>query len=183
MKLFSSRQIRLRDAIQSGRKWAEAELLPQYQRLSLREQRLVLAAVVAFPVAGFVFGIWLPVKDEAAGLRTTLPKLEAQWREADTLATRLQQNGKKATNKRDILSAVEQAAKASSVRSYITRIKPQAAIGEGQQLLVYMRKAPYDKLVRFLARVAKDGLGLGRAKLLPSGKPSLLDVELLVVQG
>jgi len=162
--------------------WQE-EVLPRYQRLLPREQRLLIFTAIALPALLFVYGIWLPVTDRIHALRDAMPALQDQLREAQTLADRLQQGGHKLAGKRNTLALVEQAAKASGVRRYITRIKPQPGMGGGQRLLIRMHQVPYPKLVKFMNRLAKDGLALGRAKLLAGNKLGLLDADLLAEGG
>lgn len=166
---------------QTARKHWQEEMLPRYQRLSLREQRLLIFTTIALPALLFIYGIWLPVTDRIDALSNTMPALQDQLREAQMLADRLQQGGHRGAGKRDPLALVEQTAKASGVRPYITRIKPQPGMGGGQRLLVRMHQVPYPNLIKFLARLAKDGVGLYRAKLLKGDKPGLLDADLTAV--
>lgn len=183
MKQTASLQKRTSDITRPLREWANAELLPRYHRLSLREQRLLVFAIVALPVAALIFAVWLPVRDEAAILRQKLPVLEAQWREANMLADRLKQHGKRPAEGQDILTVVNQAVQGTGVRPYITRIKPQPALAREQRLMVRMQQVPYPKLIRFLDRLAKDGVALDRVKLLRGSKPGLIDVDLMAVSG
>jgi len=159
-------------------RWQE-EMLPRYRRLSPREQRLLIFTTIALPVLLFVYGIWLPVTDRIHALRDAMPVLQDQLHEAQTLADRLQQGERRPAGKRNALALVQQAAQASGVRQYITRIKPQPGMGGGQRLLIRLHQAPYPNLVRFLDLLAKDGLALGRSKLLAGNKPGLLDADLL----
>ncbi len=161
-------------------RWQE-EALPRYQRLLPREQRLLIFTAIGLPILLFVYGIWLPMEDTIHTLRDAMPTLQGQLREAQTLADRLQQEGHKPAGRRNALAMVEQIAKASGVRQHITRIKPQPGMGGGGRLLIRMHQAPYPKLVKFMGLLAKDGMALGRVKLLAGGKPGLLDVDLGVV--
>jgi len=158
-------------------RWQE-DILPRYQRLSPREQRLLIFTTITLPFLLFVFGVWLPVSDNIHALERAMPALQGQLREAQTLANRLQQGGHKSAGKRNALAVVEQAAKASGVRQYITRIKPQPGLGGGQRLLIRIHQAPYPNLVKFMGLLAKDGVALGRAKLLAGDTPGLLDADL-----
>jgi len=161
-------------------RWQE-DILPRYQRLSPREQRFLIFTVIALPILLFVYGVWLPVTDRIHALERAMPALQDQLREAQTLADRLQQGGHKTAGNRNALAIVEQAAKASGVRQYITRIKPQPGLGGGQRLLIRIHQAPYPNLVKFMDMLAKEGVALGRAKLLGGDKPGLLDVDLTAV--
>jgi len=161
-------------------RWQE-EILPRYRRFSPREQRLLILTAIALPVLLFVYGVWLPATDKIHTLELAMPALQSQMRESQALADRLQAGGHKSTGKNNALALVEQAARSSGVRQYITRIKPQSVMGGGQRLLIRMHQVPYPNLVKFLGRLAKDGLALGRAKLLAGDKPGLLDADLTAV--
>ncbi len=160
-------------------RWQE-EMLPRYRRLSPREQRLLIFTAIALPVLLFVYGVWLPVMDKVHSLEKVLPTLQGELREAQVLADRLQKGGHKAIGKHNALAMVEQAAKASDVRQYITRIKPQPSLGGGQKLLIRIHQAPYPNLVKFMGLLAKDGVDLGRTKLLAGDKAGVLDVDMIV---
>ncbi len=155
------------------------KLLPYYQRLSRREQLLLRLAALTFPTLLFIFGVWLPTTDRIHALQTAMPSLQAQLDEARLLAERLQRSRHQGGVKKDALSLVEQAAKVSGIRRHITRIKPRAGMGDRHGLLIRLHRAPYPNLIRFLSRLAKGGLTLKRAKLMGSGKPGLLEVDLL----
>jgi len=161
-------------------RWQE-EILPRYRRLSPREQRLLIFTAIVLPVLLFVYGVWLPVTDRIHALERAMPTLQDQLRKAQTLADRLQQGGHKPAGKRNALAMVEQAAKTSGVRQYITRIKPQPGMGGGQRLLIRIHQVPYPELVKFMDLLAKDGVALGRAKLLASDKSGLLDADLTAI--
>ncbi len=159
----------------------QKELLPRYRRLSLREQRLLILTVIALPALLFVYGIWLPVTDRIHALRGAMPALQDQLSEAQTLADHLHQEVRRPAGKRNALALVEQAVQASGMRRYITRIKPQPGMGSGGRLLIRLHQAPYPNLVKFLSLLVKNGVTLGRVKLLAGNTPGLLDVDLTAV--
>jgi len=158
----------------------QKELLPRYQRLLPREQALLIVTAIGVPVLLFVYGVWLPMMDRSHALRDAMPVLRDQLREAKTLADRLQQGVHQPIGKRNALAMVEQVAKTSGVRRYITRIKSQPGMGGGERLLIRMHQTPYPKLVKFMGLLAKGGMAPGRTKLLAGDKPGLLDVDLVI---
>jgi len=174
--------IRLSRLGQSLRGQLREAVLPRYQRLSRREQGLVLAISMVLPVAFFIFGFWLPVADEIGAIRQELPVLQAQSHEAQALANHLQQRGKTSATTRNLLALVGQVAEASGVRRYVTRIRPQPGVGSSQRLLIRMHQVPYPGLVRFLARLATRGVSLSSARLTASEKPGVLDVSLVAAE-
>jgi len=160
-----------------------AKVLPWYQQLPQREQRLLLSAMVILPVLIFVFGLWLPIEDKIDSIRKELPKLQQQVQEARVLASKIKRYGRKAGSK-DLLTTVEQSARKSNVRSFIVRLKPQPGPDGGQRLQIRMQSVPYPSLVYFLGTLAQSGVGLGRVKMLgKSEQPGYVDVNLMVLGG
>jgi len=156
---------------------AQGEVRERYSALQAREQRIVLIAVVLLPLMVIVFGFWLPLRDRVQALETGMPGFEAQLAEAQQLAARAGKNGGKAVVRGDLLSVVEQQARAAKVRRFITRIKPMPGTGH-QRVLVQLRKARYADVVQFLANMASQGVSSSRVKLTDVGKRNgLVDVD------
>ena len=124
-------------------------VLPYYQQLQVREQRLLLAMLIVLPVLIFVFALWLPLRDDAASIRSALPALQADLAEARLLAGKVAAGGVKMEAAGDLLTQVDAAARGSNIRQFITRIKPQPGFS-GQAVLVQLRKSPYADTVRFI---------------------------------
>jgi len=152
-------------------------VLPWYQRLQQREQRLVLATSVALPLLIIVFGLWLPLHDDAKQIRSVMPELQAQLSEAQLLADKVVKGGVKSAAQSDLLTVVDAAARGSNIRQFITRIKPQPGTS-GQSVLVQLRKAPYNDTVRFFSQMANQGVATERAKLSDVEANGLVDVDI-----
>jgi len=155
-------------------------LSDHFRALPRRRQWFAALTVLALSILLFTFGLWLPLQNRLQGLEAALPRLAEQGREAEVLAARLQDR-ETAGNHKDALELIEQAARTSGVRPYITRIKPQVGLG-GRVLMLRMHRVPYAPLVRFLSRLAHGGLVLARARLLASSKPGLLEAEFLILR-
>lgn len=151
--------------------------LPYYRQLQDREQRLLLAAAIALPLLVLVFGLWLPLRDEADAIRARMPELQAQLSEARMLADKVARDGVNAEAQGDLLARVDAAARGSNVRQFVTRIKPQPGL-EGQSVLVQLRKAPYADTVRFFSQMAGSGARTDRAKLTDVEANGLVDVDI-----
>jgi len=151
--------------------------MPRYQQLQTREQRLLLGTAALLPLLILVFGLWLPMRDEAAAMRAAMPALEAQLAEAGILADKVAKGGVKTAAQGDLLSQLDTAARSSNVRQFITRIKPQPGLS-GQSVLVQLRKAPYADMVRFLGQMAGLGVHTARAKLSDVEANGLVDVDI-----
>ncbi|MDX8392795.1 MAG: type II secretion system protein GspM [Mariprofundaceae bacterium] len=155
----------------------QGEVRDRYSALQAREQRMVLIAAILLPLLVIVFGFWLPLRDRIQMLETSIPGLETQLVEAQRLATRAGENKGEAMARGDLLSVVEQQARASNVRRFITRIKPMPGTGE-QRVLVQLRKASYADVVQFLAKMAGQGVNSSRVKLTDVEKRNgLVDVD------
>ncbi|OIO69518.1 MAG: hypothetical protein AUJ58_05615 [Zetaproteobacteria bacterium CG1_02_55_237] len=152
-------------------------VLPWYQHLQQREQRLVLGTSVILPLLIVVFGMWLPLRDEAMQISSTMPELQAQLLEAQLLADKVAKGGVKSAAQGDLLTVVDTAARGSNIRQFITRIKPQLGVS-GQSVLVQLRKAPYADTVRFFTQMANQGVSTERAKLSDVEANGLVDVDI-----
>lgn len=143
----------------------EQQAVPRYQALSQRDQRilLILAAFLALTLP--LFGVILPFNDALQSAREQVAELQLQSNEASRLADQLQRGGGAALASGSVMSQVDRIARSSGVRQYMTRIRPQAAAGGGETLLVHMKDAPYKESVSFLSALAEAGLGLTQLKL------------------
>lgn len=159
----------------------ESRLVPWYQKLPERERYLLLTAAVVLPVILFVFGLWLPMKDDIQKNRELIPGLEQQYLEVQVLANKLKKGGRRKNNQ-DLLTTIEQSAQTSHVRSFIVRLKPQPEREEKKRLQIRLQAVPYQSLIYFLYKLAQAGVGLERAKMLATAKPGRVDVDLLATR-
>jgi len=155
----------------------QGEIANRYSALQAREQRIVLVASILLPLMIVVFGFWLPMRDRVQQLQATMPEFAMQLAEAEQLAARAGKNGGAKTVPGDLLSVVEQQARASKVRRFITRIKPLPGTAN-QRVLVQLRKATYADVVQFFANMAEQGVVSRRVKLSDAGKRNgIVDVD------
>ncbi|MDQ6986929.1 MAG: type II secretion system protein GspM [Mariprofundaceae bacterium] len=155
----------------------QGEVRERYSALQAREQRIVLIAAVLLPLMVIVFGFWLPLRDRVQVLEASVPGFETQLSEAQQLAVRAGKNAGKAVARGDLLSTVEQQARAAKVRRFITRIKPMPGTNH-QRVLVQLRKARYADVVQFLAKMAGQGVSSSRVKISNAGpRNGLVDVD------
>jgi len=162
----------------------EAQLLPRYQQLDGREQRIVFVAAVILPLMLIVFGVLLPLQDRQEILRTELAQVQAQVAEAEGLAVYLNKHAAEqkgaGAGSGNLLSLVERMARQTQVRSYMTRIKPNNSPDGHEQLMVRMRDAPYDATLRFIHALASRHLGLNSLKLQAADAPGHLHVRAVI---
>jgi len=162
----------------------ETEILPRYQQLESREQRIVLIAAVVLPLMLIVFGWLLPLQDRQQALHAELAQVQARAAEAEELARYLQLHA--AEQKRggaaseNLLSLVERMARQTQVRSFMTRIKPSQSPGGHEQLMVSMKNAPYDATLRFIHALASRHLGLKTLKLQAADAPGHIHVRAVI---
>lgn len=176
-----SARARIAHALGLARASMHGSLLPWYQRLSPREQRLV-GVVVALCCIGFVaFGIVLPLQDREVAMRQQVARLADQAREAGVLAARLQQGG--GAPRADLLSVVEQVAVRSGVRRYMTRIRPQMGADGARQLSLQLKAVPYAKVVGFVAALHRRHVGMARLRMQAADRPGDVHVEATAAGG
>jgi len=163
-------------------KWIQAELAPRYEQMEKREQRLVLTAACLLPVLLLVFLIIFPLQDRQKELRQSVTALQLQAMEADQLAQQLiASGGSKGTQPVNVLSSVERIARESKVRQYMTRIRPQSTPdARGQQLMVQLKNAPYQDIVRFVDALAREKLELNSMKIQAGESAGLTHVQAVI---
>lgn len=158
----------------------EQRWMPYYQSLAEREQRILLFASVVLPVVLFVFMVVLPLNDAQNSKKTSLQLLQKEVHDAELLAARLQAQGGVQARKGSVMSVVDQVARTTQVRKFITRLRPQIGGHAGQRLLIQMRDAPYDKTVAFFETLSKKGLGLIQVKFQQAERQGFINVQAVV---
>ena len=162
----------------------ETEWLPRYQQLDRREQRLLLGAAVLLPILMVVFGLILPMQDRQQALRHDLSTVAKQAAEAEQLSQYLIRHpahqGSAATSDH-LLITVEQLARKTGVRQYMTRLKPQnSPDGTSQRLMIRMKDAPYDATLRWVHALAGAHAGLTSLKIQATDKPGYIQLRAML---
>ncbi len=160
----------------------DLQLLPRYQRLQPREQRLLLGAGIAVPVVVLVFGLLLPIRDEVARLQQEQITLAAQAEEAGRFADRLQNQPHARNAIPDLLSGIEQAARSGGIRQQVTRIRPRTTLDGGKQVRVHIKEALYAKVVPFLGQLGRGGVKIVQVRIDAAEAPGRVNVELTLQQ-
>ncbi len=160
----------------------EAEVLPRYRQLAIREQRLVLTASLMLPLMFVIFALILPIQDKQHALRGELASLQKRAAEAQKLAALLvRQGGPKAAKPVNILAAVERLASKFKLRKTMTRIRPQpVSAGQGQSLILQMKNAPYDQVIRFIYTLVEEHLDLNSMKIQQGKSAGLVHVQMVI---
>lgn len=139
---------------------------PRYDALAESEQRIIKIAAIVLPIIIFIFGIVLPVADKNTALKNDVQKLSAQVAEANQLADVLVKKPKQqGANNSNLLSHVDNLARQSGVRQFMTRLRPQPVIGGKQQLQTQIKNAPYKSIAAFIAKLESSGLNVSRIKI------------------
>ena len=157
----------------------EKHWLPYYQSLAERERRIVLFTAVVLPMVLLVFAVILPLNDAHQNKQLTLHALQQQVIEAEGLAARLQGQGGVQTHG-SVMSVVDQVARATHVRQFMTRLRPQIGGNDGQRLLIQMRDAPYDKTMLFFRTLPEKGLSLIQVKLQQAEHKGYIHVQAVI---
>lgn len=160
-------------------------LLPRYQELESREQKIIIAAAILLPLFIMVFGMMLPLQDKQHALQQSLKVAQTQAAEADQLVTYLKKHAaalKSNTHSSDnLLTNIERLARQTNIRAFITRIKPQTSLKDGQQsLMLQIKNVPYKDLIQFIHALAQQGMGLKSLKLQSTNTPGLLQVHAII---
>ena len=162
----------------------ETAWLPRYRQLDGREQRLLLVAAMVLPVVIVVFGLLLPMNDRRQSLRSDLSRVQKQAAEAEQLAQYLlkhQGRTQPASGSAQLLTTVEQLARKTGVRQYMTRIRPQnSPDGASQRLMARMKDAPYDAALRWIYALAGEHVGLQSLKIEASDKPGYIHLRAML---
>jgi len=180
---------RLKLLLDPAQLWFEEQLLPHYQKLEIREQRLVLAAGVLLPLMLIMFGLMLPLNDRQESLRSELSLIQAQATEAERLALFLTEHsaeskGNNGAASGNLLSRVERLARQTKVRGFMTRIKPQPSLqGDKQSLMVKIKNVPYDKVLGFIHALASQNVGLSSLKIQAATSAGLVHVNAVITSG
>ncbi len=164
----------------------ESVVLPRYQQLEMREQRLVLGAAILLPLMLLIFAVMLPIQDKQRALRSDLLALQHQAVEAQQLASSIRRQGVsgKPAKTVNVLAAVERLARQFKLRQSMTRIRPQpVAEGRKQRLMLQMKNAPYEQVVRFTQALAAEHLGLSSIKIQQGKSAGLVHVQAVIEGG
>ena len=129
-----------------------------------------------------VFLVILPMQDRQHELRQSVAALALKAAEAEHLAHRLiASGGAKNVQPVNVLSAVERIARESHVRQYMTRIRPQNSPGsKDQQLMVQLKDAPYQDIVRFMNALAQAKMALNSMKIQAGESAGLVHAQALI---
>ena len=164
--------------------WLQSRILPRYQQLEMREQRVLLAAAVILPMAILIFGILLPMQDKQAALQAELAGLQQQAETAEALAIQLAESEtteKKTGEQAPLLATVERLARLSKAREYMTRIRPQPSVsGTGQRLMLQLKNVPFEANVRFVDALAREHLDLNSMKIQAGTSAGLVHVQAMI---
>jgi len=162
----------------------EEQLLPHYQQLERREQKIVIFAALALPLMLIVFGILLPLHDKQQILQAELSLMQKQAAEAQQLASYINKHGtslKSSDNTESLLTIVERLARQSKIRRFITRIKPQhSPNATHQQLMLRIKNAPYTTSLRFIHSLAEQGLSVKTLKLQATKTPGIVNLYAMI---
>lgn len=169
-------------ALSRARERAEASLggtlMPWYQGLSPREQRLVAVAAAMLLVGFLAFGIAMPLHARQIAMQQEVARLAMRAQEANDLADSLQQGGGR--QPADLLSAVEQVSIRSGVRAYMTRIRPKTGADGGRQLSLQLTGVPYANVVAFVTALHRRHIGLERLRMQAADQPGDVHVDAVV---
>ncbi len=155
---------------------------PKYNALQDSEQRIVRIAAIFIPLIIFVFGIVLPILDKNTALQHEVATLAEKAQEANALADSLakQPQQTKMLNG-NILSQVDNIARQTHVRQFMTRLRPQPLANGKQKLQTQIKDAPYKDIASFIVALEKAGLSLSQVKI-QKVKPGFVHMQAVIGQ-
>ncbi|MDQ6953058.1 MAG: type II secretion system protein GspM [Mariprofundaceae bacterium] len=156
----------------------QGRVLPYYQQLAEREQRLVVWASVLVLLMVLVFGMILPLNDALHNKEALLSGLQQQAEEAEQLAQHILKKGVKKP-RGSIMTVVDQQARAQKVRPFITSLRPQLG-GDKPRLWIQMKQAPYAASVKFYEALAKQGIHIVQIKWQKTPILGMVNVQAVV---
>jgi len=158
----------------------QTHFAPRYHALNDSEQRIVRIAAIFVPIIIFVFGVVFPISDTNTRLKNDINAVALKVAEANQLADALvtqpktegQVNG-------NILSVVDNLARQTGVRSFMTRLRPQPLSQGKQQLQSQIKDAPYQNVVEFIFILEQKGLSLSQVKIQTT-KPGFVHMQAMI---
>jgi len=162
----------------------EERVLPRYQQLENREQKVVVVAAIVLPLIIFLFGFILPLQDRQFALQKELSIARDKAVKADHLASYLMEHASELesnSSSKSLLTIVDQLARQTKVRNFMTRIKPQISpTGGSQRLMLTIKAVPYDAMLRFIHALAQRNLSLKELKFQTSNSPGHINVHAVI---
>lgn len=176
--------LRLKDRLAACSRLADGWLM-RYRHLREREQKLLAWAAVLLSLAVMVSGVLMPLHEWRMSLAGATAALQQQAQDAERMAAQLKARpstgGDRAAKPADLLSLVEQLARKTGVRGFMSGIQPQfPAGGGGQSLLVKLRNAPYADVLHFMNELAVGQLKVARLKMKAGSTDGVVHVQLVV---
>jgi len=156
----------------------QARVLPYYQQLAEREQRLVAWAAVLVPLMVLIFGVMLPLNDARMAKEKSLRILQQQAQQAEQWTQEILKQGVKKP-RGSIMTVVDQQARAQKVRPFITSLRPQLG-GDKARLWIQMKQAPYTESVKFYQALASQGIQIVQIKWQKTPILAVVNVQAVV---
>lgn len=159
-----------------GRLLIEAELMPRFQALAQREQKMVLTAAIIVPLIILIFGVLLPIHDARKLQSDQVALLARQAVEAGQLAQLIGLGAGKQFSG-SLLSSVDKTAVGSGVKKYMTHIRPQPEANGSQRLTLQLRDAPYQEAVNFLLKLNELGMAMESVQIRAAKTSGLVNLQ------
>lgn len=180
MALLETLQAQIRQGI--ANLW-ESKLAAKYAALDRREQKIVTLAAILLPVVIVVFGVLLPALDKNKALNIDVATQSVKLREANQLADQLvahpSANRQAAGSNGGLLSKVDQIARDTKVRTFMTRLRPQQIMGGKSSVQVQMKDAPYADVAAFISALETSGSSISNLRIQAVGE-GIVQVQVVI---
>lgn len=150
-----------------------------WQRLDMRERRMLIAGGVIMAILLFYGLVWSPMQREVVRLRASVPQDRAKLQLMRVQALQISQLRARApgTNRSaNVLTTLEQAATARGIRRHIVRLEPEGAGGAR----VLIDETEFNQLLTWLSDLQEHGIRVEQATIQKKPNPGMVSVRLLL---
>lgn len=180
MALFETLHAQIRQGI--ANLW-ESKLAAKYEALDRREQNIVMLLLIFLLVMFVLFGVFLPTLDKNKALNIDVATQSIKLREANQLADQLvahpSANGQATGSNGGLLSKVDQIARDTKVRTFMTRLRPQQIMGGKSSVQVQMKDAPYANVAAFISALETSGSSISNLRIQAVGE-GIVEVQVVI---
>lgn len=153
--------------------------IARWQRLDMRDRRILIVGGVVASVLLFYALVWAPLQRDVVRLRASVPQDRAKLQLMRVQAHQIAQLRARApTSNRggSVLTVLEQAATTRGLRRSIVRLEPEGP----SSARVVMEEADFNILLAWLADLQDQGIRAEQAVVQKKQSPGMVSVRLLL---
>jgi len=148
-----------------------------------RRERVLIGLTAGLALAVLLDALILrPLADARQRLRGEIAQLAQQALLAEQLAARITTQGPSQPTKQDLLSFVDAEARRLGLKKALARVRPLPAAQGQQRMLVEMREAPFEAVLKMLEAAQKAGIDWQRLRMQRASSPGYVHLRVEFVQ-